>query len=231
MTVNRRRPAWLSILVASVASALSFSLPGLAVLPARAQNSPTLQGTVTNNVPATALSRNDLATKHQIDEEDDQHDGNDAAIDGAVRAENVAHDYHLDPDTGLVSQDGNHFYSDIDLHGVYDSEGNDVTRQFFNELMKNPQYRDGPLQDLIQHYPQDWWQFRNNPAVTGTNYGHQVGGGKTATAYLPDSTVRLDSIAQTRALCAENHINFSWLYPTTDRAVIDAAARVQVRRN
>jgi hypothetical protein len=121
--------------------------------------------------------------------------------------------YKIDPGTGLVSQDGQHFYSDIDLHGVYDSAGNDVTRQFFNELMKNPQYRNGPLQDLIQHYPQDWWQFRNNLEKAGSNYGPQVGGGKTATAYLPDSTVRLETLAQMKALYSENNINFSWLYP------------------
>ncbi len=137
---------------------------------------------------------------------------------GLVRADKLTQQekqlgYKLDPGTGLVSQDGKYFYSDIDVHGVYDSAGNDVTRQFFNELIKNPQYRNSPLQELIQHYPQDWWQFRNNPAVAGTNYGPQVGGGKTATAYLPDSTVRLETIAQMRALYSENNINFSWIYP------------------
>jgi hypothetical protein len=137
---------------------------------------------------------------------------------GLVRADKLTQQekqlgYKLDPGTGLVSQDGKYFYSDIDLHGVYDSAGNDVTRQFFNELIKNPQFRNSPLQELIQHYPQDWWQFRNNPEVAGTNYGPQVGGGKTATAYLPDSTVRLDTIAQMQQLYSENNINFSWLYP------------------
>jgi hypothetical protein len=137
---------------------------------------------------------------------------------GLVRADKLSElekrlGYKIDPDTGLVSQDGKHFYSDIDVHGVYDSAGNDVTRKFFNELIKNPQYRNSPLQELIQHYPHDWWQFRNNPEIAGTNYGPQVGGGKTATAYLPDSTVRLDTIAQMKALYSENKINFSWLYP------------------
>ena len=137
---------------------------------------------------------------------------------GLVRADKLSPlekqlGYKIDPGTGLVSQDGKYFYSDIDLHGVYDSAGNDVTRQFFNELMKNPQYRNTSLPDLIQHYPQDWWQFRNNPEVAGTNYGPQVGGGKTATAYLPDSTVRLETLAQMKALYSENNINFSWLYP------------------
>jgi len=137
---------------------------------------------------------------------------------GLVRADKLSPlekqlGYKIDPGTGLVSQDGKYFYSDIDLHGVYDSAGNDVTRQFFNELMKNPQYRNSSLQDLIQHYPQDWWQFRNNAEVAGSNYGPQVGGGKTATAYLPDSTVRLETLAQMKALYSENNINFSWLYP------------------
>jgi len=79
--------------------------------------------------------------------------------------------------------------------------------------MKNPQYRNGPLQELIQHYPQDWWQYRNNPAVAGTNYGPQVGGGKTVTAYLPDSTVQLNTVQQMKALYTQNNINFSSVYP------------------
>ena len=137
---------------------------------------------------------------------------------GLVRADKLSPlekqlGYKIDPETGLVSQDGKLFYSDIDVHGVYDSAGNDVTKKFFNELIKNPQFRNSPLQDLIQHYPQDTWQFRNNPEVAGTNYGPQVGGGKTATAYLPDSTVSLETLAQMKALYAENKINFSWIYP------------------
>src|SRR5271155_5573467 len=101
MMISRRRQAWLPTLVASVVFALSFSfhLSGLAVLPALAQDAPApskmLEGSVTNSVPATSLSRNDLDTKLKIDAEDDQHDDNDAAIHSAIRAENVAHDYHL----------------------------------------------------------------------------------------------------------------------------------------
>src|SRR5271170_3891596 len=102
MTISRRRLAWLPTLVASVVFAWSFSLslPGLAVLPALAQDAPAqpskvLEGSVTNSVPATSLSRNDLDTQKKIDAEDDQHDTNDAAIDNATREENVEHDYHL----------------------------------------------------------------------------------------------------------------------------------------
>jgi hypothetical protein len=134
---------------------------------------------------------------------------------GLVRADELSAQeqqlgYKIDPNTGLVSQDGKYFYSDIDLHGVYDSAGNDVTDQFFNELIKDPQYRNSPLQELVQHYPQDRWQFRNKP---GPNYGPQVGDGKTATAYLPNSTVSIETLAQMKALYSENKINFSWLYP------------------
>jgi hypothetical protein len=134
---------------------------------------------------------------------------------GLVRADKLSAQeqqlgYKIDPGTGLVSQDGKYFYSDIDLHGVYDSAGNDVTDQFFNELIKDPQYRDSPLQELVQHYPQDRWPLRNKP---GPNYGPQVGDGKTATAYLPNSTVSLQTLAQMKALYAQNKINFSWLYP------------------
>jgi hypothetical protein len=134
---------------------------------------------------------------------------------GLVRADELSAQeqqlgYKIDPNTGLVSQDGKYFYSDIDLHGVYDSAGNDVTDQFFNELIKDPQYRNSPLQELVQHYPQDRWPLRNTP---GPNYGPQVGDGKTATAYLPNSTVSIETLAQMKALYSENKINFSWLYP------------------
>src|SRR5271154_2062722 len=134
---------------------------------------------------------------------------------GLVRADELSAQeqqlgYKIDPNTGLVSQDGKYFYSDIDLHGVYDSAGNDVTDQFFDELIKDPQYRNSPLQELVQHYPQDRWPLRNTP---GANYGPQVGNGKTATAYLPNSTVSLQTLAQMKALYSENKINFSWLYP------------------
>ena len=101
MMISRRRQAWLPTFVASVVFALSFSfyLSSLAVLPTLAQEAPAptkmLQGNVTNSVPATGLSRDDLDTQRKIDTEDDQHDTNDAAIDNATRAENVAHDYHL----------------------------------------------------------------------------------------------------------------------------------------
>jgi len=136
---------------------------------------------------------------------------------GLVRADKLTDGeiklgYKLDPGTGLVSQGGKHFYSDIDVHGVYDTAGNDVTRQFWAELTK-PQYRTNALQDLIQHFPHDWWRFRNNPAVAGPNFGPQVGGGKTVTAYLPDSTVQLSTVQQMKALYTQNNINFSSLYP------------------
>src|SRR5271170_2931558 len=100
MTISRRRLAWLPTLVASVVFAWSFSLslPGLAVLPALAQDAPAqpskvLEGSVTNSVPATSLSRNDLDTQKKIDAEDDQHDDNDAAIDNATREENRSEEH------------------------------------------------------------------------------------------------------------------------------------------
>jgi len=98
MKANRSRPVRLSTLalVSAAIASLALSLPGLTVLPARAQASSTLlTGSVTNSVPATGLSRNDLPTQHAIDVEDDQHDSNDAALDYSGREENVEHDYHL----------------------------------------------------------------------------------------------------------------------------------------
>jgi hypothetical protein len=121
--------------------------------------------------------------------------------------------YSTEPETGLVTQGGNRFHSDIDLHGVYDSAGNDVTSEFFKEIIKK-QYRGNPIQDMIQHGTHDTWMFKNDPIKAGSNYGPQAGGGKTVTAYTPGgSTVQLSSTPQMKSFYTENNINWSRIYP------------------
>lgn len=131
---------------------------------------------------------------------------------GEVTPEEAARGYATDPETGLVTQDGTHFYSDTDIAGVYDSEGNDVTDQFFDEIIKK-QYRNNPIQDVIQHGTHDTWPFRNDLGKAGSNYGPQVGGTKSLTAYTPGSTVQLTSIPQTKAFYTQQGINWSAIYP------------------
>jgi hypothetical protein len=126
--------------------------------------------------------------------------------------EEEARGYVRDPATGLVSQGGRHFYSDMDIHGVYDSAGNDVTEQFFDEIIKR-QYRDNPIQDVVQHGTHDTWAKRNDPTVAGANYGPQVGDGKTVTVYSPGSTVQLSSISQMKSFYTQNGMNWAALYP------------------
>ena len=126
--------------------------------------------------------------------------------------EEKARGYVRDPATGLVSQGGRHFFSDTDIHGVYDSAGNDVTEQFFDEIIKR-QYRDNPIQDVVQHGTHDTWAKRNDPIAAGGNYGPQVGDGKTVTVYGPGSTVQLSSISQMKAFYTENGMNWAAIYP------------------
>jgi hypothetical protein len=121
--------------------------------------------------------------------------------------------YSTDPETGLVTQGGNRFHSDVDIHGVYDSAGNDVTSEFFKEITKQ-QYRGNPIQDMIQHGTQDTWMYKNDPVKADSNYGPQAGDGKTVTAYTPEgSTLQLSSIGQMKSFYTQNNINWSSIYP------------------
>ena len=123
-----------------------------------------------------------------------------------------AQGYQVDGD-GILSKDGNRFYSDVDLHGVYDAAGNDAFPQFLQELTK-PEYNDDSyLQWLVQHSSHDGWLGRNDLKIAGSNVGPQAGNGKSVTAYTPNSQASLDSIAQLRRFYMENNIDFDRLYP------------------
>jgi hypothetical protein len=78
---------------------------------------------------------------------------------------------------------GEKFYSDTDLHGVYNLDGTDGWSQDLLEKLECHFFDRG-----VQHGPQDNWVLRNDRARAGPNYGPQVGGGKTLTAIFPDRT-------------------------------------------
>jgi hypothetical protein len=81
----------------------------------------------------------------------------------------------------IVDPKGNRLYSDTDLHGVYDLNGNDAWSEGLRQEMNN-----SILENMVQHGPQDNWPDRNNVAVAGPNAGPKP----PITAYLPDGTIQ-----------------------------------------
>ncbi|MDP8982282.1 MAG: hypothetical protein M3O35_17025 [Acidobacteriota bacterium] len=127
--------------------------------------------------------------------------------------------YSIEPNEPqlIVDQDGSKFYSDTDLHGVYDLNGNDA---WSNEMAQ--QLRCGTVDKGIQHDPHDNWTDRNNKAVAKANYGPQIGprpgqesgDPRTITAILPDcTTVRIGSLAEMKQLYRAIGVNFGRVYP------------------
>lgn len=92
------------------------------------------------------------------------------------------HGYKVGPAPHFLVSDartGVFFYSDIDLHGVYDTQG----RQRWNKSLIgvfNARLKDR----LIQHGPHDCWEKRNSPEA-GPNGGPQP----PVTVYMPDGTL------------------------------------------
>ena len=109
---------------------------------------------------------------------------------------------------GYIIKDaaGNKFYSDYDLHGVYDAK----TGKDSYSLAKKKELNDNFGAKLIQHDPHDKWAGRNNPDIAGINRGPQP----PVTAYLPDgSKYELTTIADMRAFYKKNDIAWDRLYP------------------
>jgi len=105
----------------------------------------------------------------------------------------------------IVDPNGNRLYSDTDLHGVYDLNGNDVWSDAWKQKMN-----DSFLENMVQHGPQDNWPDRNNPAVAGPNAGPKP----PVTAYLPDGTTQhMTSIDQMKQFYQAHGMDWNSLYP------------------
>jgi hypothetical protein len=88
-----------------------------------------------------------------------------------------------DQDSVLEQKDrGARFFSDLDLHGVYDADGKDAWGPGIWTALNRALGG-----HLVKHGPQDDWELRNSPEAK-SNQGPQVDGadGKAVTAYLPD---------------------------------------------
>lgn len=95
------------------------------------------------------------------------------------------------------------FYSDYDLHGVYDVRGERAFQSSnFRQVIK-----ERTKHEMVQHGPHDDWTERNNPDFAGPNAGPQP----PMTAYLPDGTMAwIDSIPKMRDFYRRN--NIPWPY-------------------
>ncbi len=105
----------------------------------------------------------------------------------------------------IVDPDGNRLYSDTDLHGVYDANGNDAWSEGIQKKMN-----DSFLERMIQHGPQDNWPVRNDPMMAGPNAGPKP----PVTAYLPDGTTQhMQSIEDMKQFYQAHGMNWQSLYP------------------
>lgn len=107
---------------------------------------------------------------------------------------------------GYIIRDkqGNAYYSDYDLHGVYkDKTGKDA---YSESVRKDLNRRFG--EDLVQHGPHDNWEDRLKDTA-GRNKGPQG----DSTAYLPDgSSVHLATIADMKAFYKKHGINWDQIW-------------------
>jgi hypothetical protein len=108
---------------------------------------------------------------------------------------------------------GEKYYSDYDLHGVYDiNTGKSAYSSSFKDEL-NKKFGD----EVVQHGPHDEWPDRNKKEA-GINRGPQP----PVTAYLPDgTTVHLETIDDMKKFYKELNINWEKIYP-------EAAYRVPV---
>ncbi len=132
--------------------------------------------------------------------------------DQYVNTELKGKGYRVDPpEKGYVVRDGqgNAFYSDYDLHGVYDAK---TGQNAYSESLRNELNKDMGG-EMIQHGPHDEWPKRNDKNEAGPNYGPQP----PCTAYGPDgSTYRLETFDDMRAFYEQHNINWRSLYPNND---------------
>lgn len=106
----------------------------------------------------------------------------------------------------IVDSKGNRFYSDTDLHGVFDSMGRNAWSDGLQQKMN-----DSMLENMVQHAPHDNWEDRNNLAVAGPNAGPKP----PVTAYLPNGTTQhLKSIPEMKQFYTAHGIDWNSLYPS-----------------
>jgi hypothetical protein len=112
----------------------------------------------------------------------------------------------LDDQDGVVVNDqGEAMYSDYDLHGTYDQNGNST---WYDGRQKDlsPQVADDETR-LVRHGPHDEWDDRLYPSTGGKNAGPQP----PVTAYTPDGeAVALSNVSDMKAFYAQNCI--AWPY-------------------
>ncbi len=102
----------------------------------------------------------------------------------------------------ITDADGNRFYSDTDLHGVYNSDGSSA----WNSRMRQ-QLNNHVGDNIVQHGPHDEWALRNSP---GKNFGPQP----PATAYMPDSSVwHLENATDLKWFYKMQGMEWSRIYP------------------
>ncbi len=106
-------------------------------------------------------------------------------------------------------QTGKAFFSDMDLHGVYDAK---TGRNRYSESFRGELNERFGGQEMVQHGPHDLWDRRNSPE-SGPNRGPQP----PVTAYVPDGdqvrTVHLTSKAEMKRFYERYKIDWSRIYP------------------
>jgi hypothetical protein len=112
----------------------------------------------------------------------------------------------LDDHDGVVlNENGEAMYSDYDLHGTYDQNGNS-TWYDGREKDLSPDVADDETR-LVRHGPHDAWDDRLYPSTGGKNAGPQP----PVTAYTPDGeAVALSNVSDMKAFYAQNCI--AWPY-------------------
>jgi hypothetical protein len=104
---------------------------------------------------------------------------------------------------------GTRYYSDTDLHGIYNANGTDAWNDDIARIMNR-----NLGERMIQHGPQDKWVDRLDKAKVGDNAGPQAGNGKAVTAYLPDgSTQHLTTLQEMKSFYLARGMNWNAIYP------------------
>jgi hypothetical protein len=104
----------------------------------------------------------------------------------------------------VMDKQGTKFYSDYDLHGVYDKN---TGRDSYSEAKRN-QLNAEFGEELIQHPPHDNWPERNNPEMA-PNDGPQG----NSTAYVDGKKYHLETIADMKAFYEAHGIPWEAIYP------------------